>query len=181
MSPKLLDRLLFMQGQCCFFCNEPLAREVASVEHLLAKSREGTNEVDNCVACCQSLNALFDDMTLKEKMDVVLRQRGTFRCPRTLSSLPAGTELETPRPPRQMVAAPAPADELLDAAIIYLKKYGPRRPRSLAELLDIVTARFAKELGGAHPQSLIDHLCAMGIVAVEHDGVVSYPALPKTA
>src|SRR5687767_9001118 len=81
MPTKPLDRLLFTQGGACFFCREPLPQSEASVEHLVASANGGDNGDDNCVACCKALNALFGSMSLKEKIQLVLNQKGQFRCP----------------------------------------------------------------------------------------------------
>jgi hypothetical protein len=78
---KQLDRLLFEQGGDCFFCGNPLAKADASIEHLYAQANGGTNAEENVVACCKGLNALLGHKPLKEKFQVVLRQRGSFRCP----------------------------------------------------------------------------------------------------
>jgi hypothetical protein len=81
MPTKPIERLLFIQGNKCFFCNKKLARGEASIEHLWAKSKGGPNGNGNCVSCCVSLNRLFGDMTLAEKFKVVLNQNGKFKCP----------------------------------------------------------------------------------------------------
>lgn len=39
-----LDKLLFIQGGKCFFCDGELPRNIASVEHLLPKSLKGNKE-----------------------------------------------------------------------------------------------------------------------------------------
>ena len=83
MATKPIERLLFAQGGDCFFCERPLPREMASVEHLVAKANGGKDNDENCVAACQSLNKLFGRMSLKEKLKIVLHQRGNFRCPDT--------------------------------------------------------------------------------------------------
>lgn len=81
MTLSHLDKLLFVQGNACFFCKKPLSKANASVEHLLSKAKGGTNEDGNCVACCKGLNAIFADLPLKAKMEIVLNQRGNFLCP----------------------------------------------------------------------------------------------------
>ena len=88
MPIKPLCRLMFVQGGMCFFCNNPLPRSEASVEHLVPISRNGSNSDDNCVACCKSINRLLGSMSLKEKLRVVLLQKGDFICPMQLESLP---------------------------------------------------------------------------------------------
>lgn len=72
---------MFAQGGQCFFCKKTLPKSDASVEHLVASANGGTNKDDNCVVCCKSLNSLLGSMTLKEKIAVVLNQKGKFKCP----------------------------------------------------------------------------------------------------
>ena len=74
MPTKPLDRLMFAQGGLCFFCSAPLPKSEASVEHLVASSRAGSNSDDNCVACCKAMNGLLGSMSLKEKIKVVLKK-----------------------------------------------------------------------------------------------------------
>jgi HNH endonuclease len=173
MSIKLLDRLLFAQGQHCFFCNQPLPRETASVEHLLAKSHSGTNELDNCVACCKAVNSLFGNMTLKEKMQAVLRQRGEFRCPRRL--------VEPAQEHEPAAALPAVAQELLAAAITHLERRTSRRPCTLPSLQQSLSDRYAKQLGGASAQALVDQLRLLGIVVLNDDGTLTYRSMQQSA
>jgi hypothetical protein len=78
---KQLDRLLFEQGGDCFFCKLPLAKEDASIEHLLAQANGGTSAEENIVACCKAVNSLLGNKPLKEKLAIVLRQKNGFRCP----------------------------------------------------------------------------------------------------
>src|SRR5574343_1892428 len=92
-----LDRLLFAQGGQCFFCRKPLPKAEASVEHLLASTNGGTNDDGNCVACCKALNHLLGSKSIKEKLQIVLNQRGNFQCP--------GNACSQPVPP----PSPAPA------------------------------------------------------------------------
>lgn len=77
----MLDRLLFIQGGACFFCKEKLERADASIEHLVAKSHQGNNGLDNCVACCKSINSLLGNMSIKDKVSVILNQEGKLKCP----------------------------------------------------------------------------------------------------
>lgn len=81
MATSKLDRLLFAQGGKCFFCNAVLARADASVEHLVPTSQGGADNDKNCVACCKAVNMLMGDASLKEKLRIVLNQRGEFVCP----------------------------------------------------------------------------------------------------
>ena len=81
MPTTPMSRLLFAQGGDCFFCKAPLPKNEASVEHLVALSNKGADNDTNCVVCCKALNALLGSMSLKEKLQVVLNQKGKFICP----------------------------------------------------------------------------------------------------
>jgi 5-methylcytosine-specific restriction endonuclease McrA len=88
MATTKLQRALFLQGGLCFFCNRTIPREEASVEHLVPVSQKGTDEAENLVACCKTLNGIFGHMSVKEKLRVILNQRGKFACPNGNGALP---------------------------------------------------------------------------------------------
>lgn len=77
-----LDKLLFRQDDHCFFCGKKLTKAEASIEHLLPKSGGGTDADGNVVACCVTLNRTLGDMTLKEKVQMILKKSGHFTCPK---------------------------------------------------------------------------------------------------
>ncbi len=85
MPTKPIERLMFAQGGECFFCRRPLRKADASVEHLVAVTHGGKDNDENCVACCKSLNTLFGRMSLKEKLHIILNQKGDFACPAGLT------------------------------------------------------------------------------------------------
>lgn len=87
MPTKPIDRLMFAQGSLCFFCKKPLSLSEASVEHLIATANGGHNHDENRVVCCKALNALFGSMSLKEKIQVIVNQRGDFKCPNRKGSV----------------------------------------------------------------------------------------------
>ena len=80
MSTTQLQRIMFLQGQLCFFCNRTIPKAEASVEHLVPSSAGGSDHPDNLVACCKTLNALFGHMNVKEKIRAILKQNGKFVC-----------------------------------------------------------------------------------------------------
>lgn len=99
MPTKPIDRLMFAQGNCCFFCQQPLPKEQATVEHLVALSNGGPNADHNCVACCRTMNQLLGSLSLKAKFEVVLRQKGKFRCPNGVGSAKPVAAAVTPSTP----------------------------------------------------------------------------------
>jgi hypothetical protein len=156
MATKPLERLLFAQGDRCFFCNEMLSPADASVEHLVAKANGGPDNDENCVACCKSLNALFGRMSLKEKLRVVLNRSGAFRCPN-------GHRAKT-RPP---------ASEDVAFVVTNLQKRGNARPRTIEKLTNTVDTLFNGQHTQAEVEAVLNELQHHGVISV-HDGKVSY-------
>lgn len=157
MPTKPLDRLMFVQGNRCFFCNQTLAKEHASVEHLLASSNGGANADDNRVACCKSVNALFGSMSLKEKFQVILNQQGQFRCPNDQA-------LET--------KSISPEPDHYAKVIKNLKTRGTSKPR-LVKTLTSTVASLLKGLPESEVSRVIDRMKANGIIEVS-DTKVAY-------
>ncbi len=189
MPTKPLDRLLFVQGGLCFFCRQPLPRDDASVEHLQAIANGGANGDDNCVACCKTVNALLGSMSIKQKFEVVLNQKGQFRCP-NIAAVPA------PRPPIVRVSAPCQPTPLVTASppekpatpqtaatptqkkgdrfamvVANLKTRGNSRPRTLKTLTSSVAALFPKGISQKEVEAIVRHLQATGKVKVEGNKV----------
>lgn len=168
MPSKLLDRIMFAQGERCFFCRKPLSKHEASVEHLVATAHGGGNNDENCVACCKAVNALFGRMSLKEKITVVLNQQGEFKCPNGAGSAKAVKQSKsTPK-------APAGAESnkhRVDLVIANLKQRGSSRPRTLETLRSTVASLFPKALSEADLTALIQELLSTGNVAVAENKI----------
>lgn len=165
MPIKPLDRLLFAQGGMCFFCNAPLAKEDASVEHLVAQANGGANGDDNCVACCKAVNSLLGSMSLKEKLRVVLNQKGTFVCPN-------GAGASKPKPPKATPTPIAPVPAKVDnyaVVLADLEKRGASRPRKVETLKNTIRATIKSAKGSltdAQLEVLLRHLQENGKVMV---------------
>jgi hypothetical protein len=151
MPTKPLERLLYAQGDDCFFCKRPLAKADASVEHLVAKAKGGGNGDDNCVVCCKAMNALFGSMSLKEKFDVVLKQKGHFKCPNGVQK--------------------KPADEA-ELVIANLRQRGSGKPKTVKALLGTIRSLFRKGIAEERLSSLLEQLEARGFIAIEGSKVV---------
>lgn len=134
-----LDRLLFAQGGQCFFCRKPLPKAEASVEHLLASANGGTNDDGNCVACCKALNHLLGSKSIKEKMQIVLNQRGNFQCPGNVIQQ-ASTAPSPSNAGAAPKAVPATANDTFDLVASDLKKRGASRPRKISTLTSTIKA-----------------------------------------
>ena len=171
MATKPLDRLMFAQGGLCYFCNMPLPKAEASVEHLVPSSRSGSNSDDNCVACCKAVNGLFGSMSLKEKIRVVLNQNGKFVCP---AGIPAVNPPATAAP-----VATEPKPPKIDNYTVVLedlKKRGASRPRKVETLKNTIrsTVKNAKStITEAQLDTLIKHLQINAKLTID-DTKVSY-------
>jgi len=178
MPTKPLDRLMFAQGGLCFFCKKPLSLSEASVEHLVATANGGHNNDDNCVVCCKALNALLGSMSLKEKIQVILNQKGDFKCPSQIGS----AKSVKPRATSHTAASHASKSvtEKLDLIVADLHKRGSARPRTVKTLSSTIGALFQKHLSDTEVSSLIEKLRTQGIVIVT-GAKVSYELPPKIA
>jgi len=167
MPSQSIDRLLFGQGGPCFFCNRVLDKADASVEHLLASSRGGANADDNCVACCKSINALFGGMSLKEKFQVLLKQRGHFECPNDPPA-PAMPAVQAPPVKKTATAKKAakaiPKAKPFDAVVAYLKNLKKAKPAKMTTLESTIRAQL--NLDEKTASALIKQLTESGKIKV---------------
>jgi len=173
MPTKPLDRLMFVQGSLCFFCKQPLPKAEASVEHLFASANGGGNHDDNCVAVCKSLNALLGSMSLKEKFQVILNQKGQFKCPNGVGSVKAANPQKTPLEPMSSPKVPIVSkekDDKISFVVANLKQRGNSKPRTLKTLTSTVASLYP-DLSTAELASLLQQLQSTGKVIVEENKV----------
>jgi hypothetical protein len=163
MPTKPLDRLMFIQGRQCFFCRQPLPKTEASVEHLLASANGGNNGDDNCVACCKSVNALLGSMSLKEKFQVVLNQKGQFRCPNSAGAA-------KPVTPPKAATVDESNDKRFNLVVTNLKQRGHSRPRTLKTLTTTIVSLLPK-VPEQEITALVRKLQSTGKVSVSEDKV----------
>jgi hypothetical protein len=164
MPTTPLDRLLFAQGGKCFFCAESLVRAEASVEHLVALGNGGSNHDGNCVACCKAVNALLGSMSLKEKIRVLLNQRGSFRCPNATGRRAASQSAPATASPR--------AETPYEIVLANLQARGSARPRKPATLRNSIATLFPGA-GTAMVESVLAELKAAGKLS-ETESKVTY-------
>lgn len=157
---KPLDRLLFAQGGLCFFCQKDLRETEASVEHLVASVNGGSDRDDNCVACCKSLNNMLGRMSLKEKIQVFLNQKGHFQCPNGTHKKVAKTV-----PPKSPKAA-KPFQERYQRVVVDLKKRGKAKPGTVATLKNTIATLFDKKIAQDELNTLVQQLESRGVIAI---------------
>ena len=151
---KQLERLLFLQGNVCFFCQDPIPADEASVEHLVATANGGAKHDDNCVVCCKTVNAALGSLSIKAKLQAIANQRSGFVCP---SSKTADDTAQQ---------AAAVGDERIQLVVADLQKRGASRPRKVATLRNTINAVFQnncrKRLGAACDWAPGPRLCDSG-------------------
>ena len=158
---KQLERLLFLQGNVCFFCQQQIPAGEASVEHLVATSNGGAKDDDNCVVCCKTVNAALGSLSVKAKLQVIVNQRGAFVCPYSTVD----------------IEAVQPADDRIQLVVADLQKRGASRPRKVATLKNTINAVFKNKLLEEDLAQLVTGLQALGYVIVD-ETKVTY-ALPS--
>jgi hypothetical protein len=149
MPTKPLDRLLFAQGGLCFFCTSPLPKADASVEHLVASANGGSNGDENCVVCCKAMNALLGSRSLKEKIQVVLNQKGHLKCPNGVQK-----------------GAKAITDDA-KLVIANLSKRGSGRPKAVSTLLSTIRSLFQKDIAEERLALLLQQLEREGFITID--------------
>lgn len=173
MPTKPIDRLIFAQGGQCFFCGDTLTKADASVEHLVAVTHGGKDNDENCVACCKALNNLFGRMSLKEKLQIVLRQKGEFRCPAGATTT-AGTPKHLPKTAVKAAAkGPRSRQERFALVVADLHKRGNAKPGTVDKLLNTIKSHLV-QLGepSEEARSVLNDLTASDYVKVTEEKVI---------
>ncbi|MDP3520468.1 MAG: hypothetical protein Q8S02_07580 [Hydrogenophaga sp.] len=166
MPTKPIDRLLFAQGGECFFCKQVLQKSDASLEHLVAQTHGGKDNDENVVVCCKILNALFGRMSLKEKLEVILKQRGAFGCPAQARAAIAAAA--TP----SQGEVPLKAGSPLAVVVENLKKRGNARQTRLDKLANTIkTALEHQKLDGSQADKVLAQLRSKQWVQVDGEKV----------
>ncbi|WP_271680975.1 HNH endonuclease [Thermomonas mangrovi] len=180
---------MFAQGGLCFFCSAPLPKSEASVEHLVASSRAGSNSDDNCVACCKAMNGLLGSMSLKEKIKVVLNQKGQFKCPNGIGNPPTKQVAKQPGKVKVIVepaattapqASPGQANpnevspEKIIKVIENLKSRGNARPKHLSSLKATLRALASLKLTLPQVVYVLEQLQAGGKISIDSSEIVTY-------
>lgn len=169
MPTKSIDRLVFAQGGECFFCREQLPKADASVEHLVAVTHGGKDNDENCVACCKALNMLFGRMSLKEKLRIVLNQRGSFVCP---AGIPAASASIAATPTQPAIRAPKTRDERLALVVADLQKRGNAKPGTVPKLLNTIRSQLSHQgEPTSEAEAVFNELAARAYVSVAEDKV----------
>jgi hypothetical protein len=108
-------------------------------------------------------------MSLKEKLRIVLNQRGQFKCPNGGGGMPsqsAGSE-KPPQPQRGVKPSQSrPQDDCLAVVIADLQRRGASRPGTVATLKNTINAIFQKRLTEKQVSELLKKLQAAGVISI---------------
>ena len=160
MQNGALTRLLFAQGRLCFFCKAPLPQNEASVEHLVARANGGSDQDENCVACCKSLNASLGRMSLKEKIQVVLNQTRPFECPN-------GAQWKVEKMAPEVLAKSTKSVAARHAQVAaHLKKLGKAKPRTVPKLKNVIVVLFQNKLSQHEVDALVRELQSRRVISI---------------
>ena len=151
---------MWAQGNRCFFCDQPLPRDDASVEHLWAKANGGTNSDENCVACCKAVNALFGSMSLKEKFQVVLNQQGQFKCPSTRVTASSTTKAT------KKTTGKESGNDFYRLVVDGLTKQREHAPKTVKALTSAVKVLLGTSHKGTSVTQVIEQMRATGFASV---------------
>jgi hypothetical protein len=130
------------------------------------------------VACCKALNNLLGSKSIKEKLQIVLNQRGNFQCPGNLSIPPvaAPSALSNPAPSAKPTVSNG-ATPHVDLVLADLRKRGTSRPRKVSTLTSTIKAlvkqQQQKSMSDGEAANLISELQKRGKVLIT-DTKVSY-------
>lgn len=164
MPIKPLTRLLFAQGGLCFFCKQPLPVAEASIEHLVASSNGGSDNDANCVACCKDVNALLGAMALKEKIQLVLNQKGVFKCPNGAGTNGNGAAQEASS--KQASPPQAKLESEYARLVANLKQRGDAKPRTVRTLKSSIAHLFQNKLSSQEVNALVQQLRARRQISI---------------
>jgi len=152
MPTTQLQRMMFLQGQLCFFCGCPIPKAEASIDHLVPSSQGGSDHPDNLVACCKTLNTIFGSMSVKEKIRAILKQNGKFVCPNQPTQ-PQPNQAPSQHPQPQTPAKPAQVNGAgANAPANHGKPWTPAEDKQLTDAFDAQTT--IKDLAKAHKRGI---------------------------
>jgi curli biogenesis system outer membrane secretion channel CsgG len=107
-------------------------------------------------------------MSLKEKIQVVLKQKGQFKCP---NGIPAAKAKQTPGAKVKAHGAIKTKPDNFTMVVANLKQRGNARPRTLKTLTSTVASLFPKGLPEGELTALVEQLQSTGKVTVAENKV----------
>lgn len=81
-TQRLRDQLYLLQGSRCFYCDNPIAVDDRSLEHVVPSCSGGLADTDNAVVVCEAANQLLGSATPKQKIIMLKAGGGKIECPK---------------------------------------------------------------------------------------------------
>ena len=72
-DPVLRDQLFERDGRRCRYCGEVVSTETATLDHIVPRSKGGTNHAENLATACLSCNSIKSGRTYEEAAADILR------------------------------------------------------------------------------------------------------------
>jgi 5-methylcytosine-specific restriction endonuclease McrA len=63
------DSLIVIQGNRCAYCGKWMPIGTSTLDHIIPKSKNGTNSLDNLVVCCRDCNLEKDNDYIIDRLD----------------------------------------------------------------------------------------------------------------
>ena len=76
------DQLYLLQGSRCFYCDNAIAVDDRSLEHVIPSCNGGLADAENAVVVCEAANQLLGSATPKQKIIMLKAGGGKIECPK---------------------------------------------------------------------------------------------------
>lgn len=84
-TQRLRDQLYLLQGSRCFYCDNAIAVDDRSLEHVIPSCSGGLADTENAVVVCEAANQLLGSATPKQKIIMLKAGGGKIECPKKCS------------------------------------------------------------------------------------------------
>ena len=68
---KRRDSLIVLQNNRCAYCGKWMPIGTATIDHIIPKSKNGTNSLDNLVVCCYDCNLEKNNDYIVDRLDLI--------------------------------------------------------------------------------------------------------------
>jgi hypothetical protein len=140
----------------------------------VALTNGGKDNDENCVACCKALNALFGRISLKEKLRILLNQKGNFVCPASAATTTAKTASSS----KTTSLDSSTLEGKLQIVITDLHKRGAAKPGTVEKLKNTMKSALRNDGTEEGLSALVQALQSSGAISVS-DGKVAYHLPPR--
>jgi hypothetical protein len=167
MPAKPLDRLMFFQGEPCFFCKQPLPWAEASVEPLLATANGGNNMEEKYMQLEISLRQAESEIKRLEGRLKGAQQRAARKIKAALKCQDEMTVVTTDALSHALFNITSDSDKYAWVAIHVKKLHPCMRPRTLKAFNNMMATNFPDLISEAERMAILHQLKSAGQIIVE--------------